>query len=802
MASSCHEGSDKSETITRTDPKIALAGNPNCGKTTLFNILTKSRQRVGNWPGVTVDRKYGEYKDNQGLLNVVDLPGVYTLQPAPDADEKALDETLARDAIVSEGFDVIVNIVDATNLERNLYLTAQLIETGRPVIVALNMMDAAQKAGLHFNIKALSNKLGVPVVEIVAAKKQGIAALMAQVRQTIAQSNQTPNKTPNQMPHTSEVVAAIERVTQMLLADKEKQAELTTRKIDPRWVAMRLIEADTAAQSMVGKDVAQKAKVIASKLEDQLGEDGDMVLAEGWYNFAHTASKAGIEKANDGVETITDKVDRLVLHRIAGPVIFLAAIYLMFMATINLGGAFIDFFDMASAVIFVDATRVAFEWIGLPQWLIVVLSDGIGGGIQVVATFIPIITVLFLVLSFLEDSGYMVRAAFIMDRLMRAIGLPGKAFVPLIVGFGCNVPSIMAARTLERERDRLLTVLMAPFMSCGARLTVYVLFAAAFFPVGGQNIVFALYLLGIAAAIATGFLLKKTLLQGPSVPFLMELPPYHMPKVSNLAMHTWVRLKSFIFDAGQMIVIVVTLLTVVNSLGTDGSFGNENTDKSMLSAIGRTITPVFKPIGIEQDNWPATVGIFTGIFAKEAVVGTLNALYSSIDAKPDTQSSSNEKFDFIGKMSAAFATIPQNLSGLSDFVLDPLGLSAASAGKDAVAADQGVSNATFGAMVKRFDGKVGAFAYLLFILLYFPCVAAFSAMTREVGIRWAAFAGAWTTWLAWFASVEFYQIATFAAHPMSSSIWIVSLLAIMVGFVFWLKHKSKQTITAYSAKGV
>ena len=802
MASSCHEGSDKSETITGTDPKVALAGNPNCGKTTLFNILTKSRQRVGNWPGVTVDRKYGEYKDNQGLLNIVDLPGVYTLQPTPDADEKALDETLARDAIVSEGFDVIVNIVDATNLERNLYLTAQLIETGRPVIVALNMMDAAKKAGLHFNIKALSNKLGVPVVEIVAAKKQGIATLVTQVRQTIAQSNQTASQAPNQMPHTSEVAVAIEQVTQMLLADEEKQAELTTRKIDPRWVAMRLIEGDTSAQSMVGKSAAQKAKIIANKLEDQLGEDGDMVLAEGWYNFAHTASQAGIEKTNNSVETITDKVDRLVLHRIAGPVIFLAAIYLMFMATINLGGAFIDFFDMASAVIFVDATRVAFEWIGLPQWLIVVLSDGIGGGIQVVATFIPIITVLFLVLSFLEDSGYMVRAAFIMDRLMRAIGLPGKAFVPLIVGFGCNVPSIMAARTLERERDRLLTVLMAPFMSCGARLTVYVLFAAAFFPVGGQNIVFALYLLGIAAAIATGFLLKKTLLQGKSVPFLMELPPYHMPQVSNLVMHTWARLKSFIFDAGQMIVIVVTLLTVVNSLGTDGSFGNENTDKSMLSAIGRTITPVFKPIGIEQDNWPATVGIFTGIFAKEAVVGTLNALYSSIDAKPDTQSSDTEKFNFIGKMSAAFATIPQNLSGLSDFVLDPLGLSVVSADKAVVAADQGVANATFGAMVKRFDGKVGAFAYLLFILLYFPCVAAFSAMTREVGIRWATFAGAWTTWLAWFASVEFYQIATFAAHPMSSSIWIVSLLAIMVGFVFWLKLKSKQTITAYSAKGV
>ncbi len=798
MAKSCHDDPNNQDTVNNSAPKIALAGNPNSGKTTLFNALTGSRQRVGNWPGVTIDRKYGEYKDEQGLLNIVDLPGVYTLQPAPDANEKSLDETLARDAIIAEGFDIIVNIVDASNLERNLYLTAQLIETGRPVIVVLNMMDAVEKAGEKINTQALSQKLGVPVVEMVAAKKQGVSTLISEIRQLL--ENKTKNQFPrasNKISYAPEVESAIAQNIGLLQQTKEP---------DTRWLAIRLIEAGASkkvfGKSNIDEDLKQRIKAVCEQLEQSTGEDGDMLLADGWYNFANNATQVAIENAKADKQTATDKVDRWVLHRITGPIIFLVAIYLMFMATINFGGAFIDFFDMVSSAIFVDSSRAALEWVGLPQWLIVTLSDGIGGGIQVVATFIPIITVLFLILSLLEDSGYMVRAAFIMDRLMRAIGLPGKAFVPLIVGFGCNVPSIMAARTLERERDRLLTVLMAPFMSCGARLTVYVLFAAAFFPVGGQNIVFALYLLGIAAAIGTGFLLKKTLLQGESTPFLMELPAYHLPTLSNLALHTWARLKSFIFDAGQMIVIVVTLLSVVNSLGTDGSFGNENTDKSMLSAIGRTITPVFKPIGIEQDNWPATVGIFTGIFAKEAVVGTLNALYGSIDEKPKSQGQPADELKFWEKISQAFATIPQNLAGLGALIYDPLGLSAVSASKSTIAQDQGVSNATFGAMVERFDGKIGAFSYLLFILLYFPCVAAFSAMAREVGIRWASFAGAWTTGLAWFASVGFYQIATFSAHPLSSSIWIASLFVAMSAFVMWLRHKSKKTITAYAAKGI
>ncbi len=758
--------------------RIAIAGNPNCGKTTLFNLLTGARQRTGNWPGVTVERKSGVYRDDRGEIEVVDLPGVYTLRPIPGMEEQSLDEKLARDAIVREDFDVVVNILDATNLERNLYLTTQLLETGKPVVLALNMMDAARKSGLKVDARELSRRLGVPVVPIVASRGEGIDELIRTVRE-VARRGEHPVARIS-------YPAAVER----LAGDLEKVIDHTARteNIDRRWLAIRLIEGDDLALRLAGDETAGVLRHRLPALERELGEEPDMIIAEGRYAFAHDLAASVVSRAGVAGPTTSDRIDRVVLHRFAGPLIFLAAMYLMFMLTINVGGIFIDFFDILGGAIFVDGVRALLEGAGAPQWLTVILADGFGSGIQIVGTFIPIIGMLFLVLSFLEDSGYMVRAAFLMDRMMRAIGLPGKAFVPLIVGFGCNVPAIMAARTLESRRDRILTVLMAPFMSCGARLTVYALFAAAFFPSGGQNVVFALYLIGIGAAIATGFLMKKTLLKGEAAPFVMELPPYRLPRPANMILHAWNRLKGFIVGAGQIIVIVVAVLSVLNSIGTDGSFGNQDTEKSVLSAIGRAIVPAFAPIGIREDNWPATVGIFTGIFAKEAVVGTLNSLYSTIDSTEHPEETGGEEnFDFTGRLREALVSIPANLRGLADFLTDPLGLSAATGNAEAVSADQGVSQATFGAMIRRFDGRAGAFAYMLFILLYFPCVAAFGAMVREIGLRWALFAGAWSTWLAWFASVEFYQAATFARHPAASAVWMGMLAAAMVAGVMILR---------------
>jgi ferrous iron transport protein B len=409
----------------------------------------------------------------------------------------------------------------------------------------------------------------------------------------------------------------------------------------------------------------------------------------------------------------------------------------------------------------------------------------------VVATFIPIITALYLFLSVVEDSGYMARAAFVMDRFMRSIGLPGKAFVPMIVGFGCNVPAVMATRTLESERERKLTILMNPFMSCGARLPVYVLFAAAFFPANGQNLVFGLYLIGIAVAILTGLVMKKTLLSGESAGFMMELPHYHMPTAKGIALRTWDRVKLFIKEAGRVIVIMVLIINTLNSIGTNGSFGNEDTEQSVLSALSKGITPVLAPMGIKQENWPATVGIFTGILAKETVVGTLDALYTNL-ARDDAALSQQEQapFHFWQAIGDAAATVPENLLGVKDLLSDPLALDVGDLSDEAAAAAaQEVNLDVFGAMAARFDGQAGAFAYLLFILLYSPCVATIGAIRREAGPRWAAFVVAWSTGIAFISASLFYQIATYEGHPQSALFWIiglsVTLFLIIGGLRYW-----------------
>jgi ferrous iron transport protein B len=406
----------------------------------------------------------------------------------------------------------------------------------------------------------------------------------------------------------------------------------------------------------------------------------------------------------------------------------------------------------------------------------------------VVATFIPIIACLYLFLSALEDSGYMARAAFVMDRTMRSIGLPGKSFVPLIVGFGCNVPAVMATRTLENVRERKLTILMNPFMSCGARLPVYALFAAAFFPAHGQDLVFALYLIGIAVAVLTGMVMRRTLLTGESSGFMMELPPYHLPTLKGMALRTWDRVRLFIQDAGKVIVVVVLILNVLNSVGNDGSFGNQNSNKSILSEVGQALTPLFAPMGIHDDNWPATVGIFTGVLAKETVVGTLDAIYTQI-AEEEQGPQEETPFVFGSALAEAFATIPANLAALGDRLLDPLGLDVGDVADQQQAAEhQQINAAIFGAMAHRFDGQAGAFAYLLFILLYSPCVATIGAIVRETGAPWAGFVIAWTTGIAYTTATLFYQGATFAQHPLESGLWFALLGGLLVGAVVLLRR--------------
>jgi ferrous iron transport protein B len=442
----------------------------------------------------------------------------------------------------------------------------------------------------------------------------------------------------------------------------------------------------------------------------------------------------------------------------------------------------------------VGGTAHLLEQINSPGWLIGLLAEGVGGGIQTTTTFIPQIGLLFIFLAMLEDSGYLARAAFVMDRLMRLMGLPGKSFVPMMVSFGCNIPGIMATRTLENRRDRLMTILMNPFMSCGARLPVYALFCAAFFPTNGQNIVFMLYVLGILAAIFTGLVMKKTLFQGEAAPFVMELPPYHIPTVKGVLFRAWERLKAFITKAGIMIVVMVLILGLINSVGVDGSFGKKDSQDSILSAFSRTVTPIFSPMGIQPDNWPATVGLFTGVFAKEVMVGTMDSLYTQLGQQESGHGEPPEAFDFWGGIGEAFSSIPNNLGELVNQALDPVGLSILNDTGDlkAAAETQQVHYTTFGQMSQRFGSTTAAIAFLLFVLLYFPCVAATATVYRETNLGWTVFVASWTTGLAYWVAVFYYQLMTLDQHPQSAIAWLVSLSLVMVGVLWGLKRFSRR----------
>lgn len=762
---------------------LAVVGNPNCGKTTLFNALTGARQAVGNWAGVTVEKKVGRANHDGLALEIVDLPGTYCLSFGDAASE---DERIARDYVASGEADAILNIVDASNLERNLYVTVQLLEMRVPMVVALNMMDAAEAAGMEIDAAKLSERLGCPVVPMVASRGKGIREAL----DALAGMVRNPAPPAARVAYPPAIEGAVNAAAAL---PGLVPANATGSATDARFAALRAIEDVEGAARLLPPASFGALEGIVAAAEAELGDTLDILLADGRYAFIGEITADAVRQKGRATAAMTQKIDRIVLHRVFGLPIFLGVMYAMFLFTINIGGAFIDFFDQFFGTLFVDGLGHLLGDIGAPGWLTALLAGGVGGGIQTVATFVPVIGCLFLFLSFLEDSGYMARAAFVMDRVMRAIGLPGKAFVPLIVGFGCGVPAVMATRTLENPRDRILTAMMAPFMSCGARLPVYVLFAAAFFPESGQNIVFALYLIGIAAAIGTGFMLKSTLLRGDTSPFIMELPPYHMPQAFSLLLRAWDRLKMFVLRAGRMIVGVVVVLSFLNSWGTDGSFGNEDSEQSVLSAIGHTITPVLAPMGVKEENWPAAVGMFTGLLAKEAVIGTLNALYAGVAAAEAEDGEAAEAedagFDLWGGLAAAFATIPENLAGVVDQLADPLGISVGDlSDSEAVAEDNEVDVATFGAMQALFEGQAGAFAYLLAVLLYMPCVAAMGAIYRETGAGWASFAALWTTGLGYGAATLFYQVATFSEHPQSSGVAIGCVLAALAAAIVAMRH--------------
>ncbi|MFO7850822.1 MAG: ferrous iron transport protein B [Spirochaetia bacterium] len=785
---------DAASATSRKQYTAAIAGNPNSGKTTLFNALTGGNQRIGNWPGVTVEKKIGYLGEHTERMKIVDLPGIYAFHSSSE------DERIAQDFLLTEQPDIVVNIVDASNLERNLYLTVQLIEMSMNVIVLLNMTDIAEKEGISIDAGALEKELGVPVYSMVATHPEEIKKIR---RNLISHRSEGQVSRPKQksipLPYSQTIRSIIETWTKK-----------TEDNSFDEWMAVKILEGNdyikekALEKSILTEDEIEQAK---SKILEVEKIDADVLIANTRYDFIHEAAEKSMHR-RENKRSLSDRIDDFVLNRFLGIPIFLGVMYLAFWLAISIGFSFIDFFDVLAGTIFVDGLSALLASIGSPEVLTSVLADGVGAGIQTVATFIPVVFFMFLMLSILEDSGYMARAAFVMDRLMQTIGLPGKAFVPMIVGFGCTIPAMLGTRTLENKKDRFLTLFITPFMSCSARLPVYALFGAAFFGARAGGIVFSIYMIGILMAIGTGYLLRHSLFKGGDSTFVMELPKYHIPTLRKTFSSAWMRLSFFIKRAGKAIIIAVLLLSFFNSLGTDGTFGNENTENSVLSSVGKTITPVFGPMGIEEDNWPATVGLFTGLFAKEVIVGTLNSLYSH-EAAAAEQASAGEgiaesaggaggtadQAPASGQESAggeaafslhdgivdSFTALGEGITGIFSGIGSTLGL-------DMVGHDEGdtaniveADRSVFSGMRSHFS-PYSAYAFLLFVLIYFPCVAAFGTAIQEMGWRYGVVQAAYLTILAWSTATLFYQL-TVGHNP----VFIVIPLLIMGGVVLALK---------------
>ncbi|MFP4114539.1 MAG: ferrous iron transport protein B [Spirochaetota bacterium] len=786
---------------------VAVAGNPNCGKTTVFNGLTGARQQIGNWPGVTVEKKEGRFSGHpvarilaepfSGLeeeapatvhtgevwdrttahhhhveFRVVDLPGIYSLSATSE------DEIVARDYLVGGEPDLIVDVVDASNIERNLYLTMQLAELGIPVVVVLTMTDIAAKKSIAVDVARLRRMLGAPVIAINALERRDVERLKADLIEIAhgGLGKVEPIPAPR---YPDELESAIDEVAAGIVEDDRNRA---------RWRAIRALEGDRSAAD--GATVSRLVASAGRRAEEELGEEPDIVFADARYQLIQRIASECVRRGTLR-DTLTERIDRLVIHRYLGIPVFLVAMFVVFWFTISVGGAFIDFFDILAGGVFVDGVGALLDRAGAPRWLTVAIAEGVGGGLQTVATFVPVIFAMFFALAVLEDSGYMARAAFVMDRLMRAIGLPGKSFVPMLLGFGCTIPAVMATKTLDSRRDRLMTIFMTPLMSCGARLPVYALVATAVFRGRAGLVVFSIYVIGIVLAVATGLLMKRTLFRGTASHFILELPPYHAPRLGQIFGASSRRLFSFLHRAGTTIVLMVGILGLINAVtfGEDGVRLGGDPNRSLLAHVGRAVTPAFGPMGIESDNWPATVAIFAGLFAKEAAVGTLNSIYLQQAAGPSggepagapgasggpaSERRAEGAFGLLAIVREALSTIPRGLASA-------VGLEAGHA--------EGLTEEarTFPVMRARFS-RAGAYAFLLFVLIYFPCVSALGVVIREAGHFYGWLLAAYLTVSAWAAATIVYQ-----SFGPGRLVWVVvasGVLLVEIAGLRWLGRRS------------
>ena len=594
--------------------RIALAGNPNCGKTTLFNALTGANQFVGNWPGVTVEKKEGKYKGDKEVT-ITDLPGIYSLSPY------TLEEVVARNYLIDEHPDAILNIVDGTNLERNLYLTTQLVELGIPVVVAINMIDVVAKNGDQINSKRLAEELGVEVVEISALKGTGVEDAAARaIAATSKKSQKAKHSFNGSVEH---AFAHIEELCLHNIDDENLQ----------RWYAIKLFERDTKVQEKLGlsQDIIAHIEKDIVSCEEELDDDAESIITGERYNYIGSIINDCIKKAHAGALTTSDKIDRIVTNRILGLPIFAAVMWLVYYVSITTIGGFLT--DWTNDVLFGEIIPPAIEnflvSINCADWLQGLILDGIVAGVGAVLGFVPQMLVLFIFLGFLEGCGYMARVAFVMDRIFRKFGLSGKSFIPMLIGTGCGVPGIMASRTIENDRDRKMTIMTTTFIPCGAKLPIIALIAGAFFDNAGW-VSWSAYFVGMAAIICSGIILKKTkMFSGDPAPFVMELPAYHMPTVGNVLRSMWERAWSFIKKAGTVILLATILVWFLSYFGfVNGSFQmltDDQMDSSLLAIIGNAISWIFAPLG--WGNWQAAVASVTGLIAKENIVGTMGILY-------------------------------------------------------------------------------------------------------------------------------------------------------------------------------
>ena len=702
--------------------KIALAGNPNCGKTTLFNALTGSNQFVGNWPGVTVEKKEGKLKGHKDVV-ITDLPGIYSLSPY------TLEEVVARNYILQEKPDAIINIVDGTNIERNLYLTTQILELGIPVIMAVNMMDIVEKNGDTIHIDKLKKKLGCEVVTISALKGTGITEA-ANKAVSIAQSHKKVTPVHEFCDKAEEIIGAVENKLTGVVPEEQK-----------RFFAIKLLERDDKIIEQMNTSVNVSAEI--KEMENEFDDDTESIITNERYVYISSIIGQCVTKARKDKLSTSDKIDRIVTNRWLALPIFAVVMFIVYYVSVTTVGAFVT--DWTNDVLFGEIIPPAIESglnaIGCAAWLQGLILDGIVAGVGAVLGFVPQMLVLFAFLAFIESCGYMARVAFIMDRIFRKFGLSGKSFIPMLIGSGCGVPGVMASRTIENDRDRKMTIMTTTFVPCGAKLPIIAMIAGAFFGNSGW-VSTSCYFVGIAAIICSGIILKKTkMFAGDPAPFVMELPAYHWPTVSNILRSMWERGWSFIKKAGTIILLSTIILWFLMSFGWEGgSFGMvEELNESILAKIGTAIAWIFAPLGWTKagEGWKMAVAAVTGLIAKENVVATFGMLYGFAEVAEDGA-------EIWGNLAAAMTPI-------------------------------------------------AAYGFLVFNLLCAPCFAAMGAIKREMNnTKWFFFAIGYQCGLAYLVSLCIYQIGTLVTGG-GFGIWTVVAFAIIIGFLYLLFRPYKES---------